>query len=81
MNDKKTINLKISQTPTMFSDFVNIAIRKDGCILLQFASSTPDMLIENVRTIMPKDTGINLLDTLSKLMDYYPSKQKLEPES
>jgi hypothetical protein len=73
--DDKTMKMQLSQTPTMFTDGMNIATRMDGSILLQFISGTPDRLIENCRTIITKDSAINLLDNLSKAIDHYPVKE------
>lgn len=63
-------------TPTAFTDGVNIACRKDGAVLLQFISSTPDAIIENFRTIMTKDGVIELIKDLADSLDYYPVKKK-----
>lgn len=78
--EDKTMKIQLSQTPTMFTDGMNIATRMDGSILLQFISGTPDRLIENCRSIITKETAINLLDNLAKAIDHYPVKEIDKPK-
>jgi hypothetical protein len=73
--EEKTLKIQLSQTPTVFTDGINIATRMDGCILLQFISGTPDRLVENFRTIMTKEGATNLLDNLAKALDHFPIKE------
>ena len=65
--------LHLSNTPTAFTDGINIACRVDGCVLLQFISDTPAVAIENFRTIMNRDNAIQLIDNLAKSLNYYPT--------
>lgn len=64
--------LHLSNTPTAFTDGVNIACRVDGCVLLQFISETPAVAIENFRTMMNRDNAIQLIDNLAKSLNHYP---------
>lgn len=79
--EENTMKIQLSQTPTMFTDGMNIATRMDGSILLQFISGTPDRLIENCRTIITKESAVNLLDNLSKAIDHYPVKEQDIPKN
>jgi hypothetical protein len=65
--------LHLSNTPTAFTDGVNIACRVDGCVLLQFISETPAVAIENFRTMMNRDNAIQLIDNLAKSLNHYPT--------
>lgn len=65
--------MHVSNTPTAFTDNVNIACRIDGCVLLQFISDTPAIAFENFRTIMNKDNAIQLIDNLAKSLNHYPT--------
>jgi len=69
-------NIKYSNTPTAFTDGVNIACRVDGSLLLQFISQTPDVWIENFRTVMGKEEIIELINDLASAVDYYPVKKE-----
>lgn len=71
--------LHLSNTPTAFTDGVNIACRIDGCVLLQFISETPSVVIENFRTIMNKDNAIQLIDNLAKALSHYPTPDAASP--
>jgi hypothetical protein len=71
--------LHLSNTPTAFTDGVNIACRVDGCVLLQFISDTPAVAIENFRTIMNRDNAIQLIDNLAKSLNYYPTPVAASP--
>jgi hypothetical protein len=64
--------LHLSNTPTAFTDGINIACRIDGSVLLQFISDTPAVAIENFRTIMNRDNAIQLIDNLAKSLNHYP---------
>ncbi len=74
MTDKISNKITYSNTPTTFSDGVNIACRIDGSLLLQFISQTPDVWFENFRTVMGKDEIVEFIDDLASAIDYYPSK-------
>lgn len=65
-----------SNTPTSFTDRVNIGIATDGFVLMQFLSVIPDLIIENHRTILKPDVANNLIDILCKLTGYYPRKPR-----
>ncbi|WP_027360576.1 hypothetical protein [Desulforegula conservatrix] len=67
-------NIKYSNIPTAFTDGVNIACRVDGSLLLQFISQTPDVWLENFRTVMGKEEIIELINDLASAIDYYPVK-------
>lgn len=71
--------LHLSNTPTAFTDGVNIACRVDGCVLLQFISETPAVAIENFRTMMNRDNAIQLIDNLAKSLNHYPTPDKASP--
>jgi hypothetical protein len=71
--------LHLSNTPTSFTDGINIACRIDGCVLLQFISDTPAVAIENFRTIMNRDNAIQLIDNLAKSLKYYPTADAPTP--
>ena len=71
--------LHLSNTPTAFTDGVNIACRVDGCVLLQFISETPAVAIENFRTIMNRDNAIQLIDNLAKSLNHYPAPEAASP--
>jgi hypothetical protein len=71
--------LHLSNTPTAFTDGINIACRIDGCVLLQFISDTPSVAIENFRTIMNRDNAIQLIDNLAKSLNYYPTSDATPP--
>ncbi len=73
-NKKKEKEIKYIQYPTSISDIVKIAPRKDGTILLQFLSETPDFLFENHRTLIMQDIAIQLVDLLSDATNYHPEK-------
>lgn len=68
-----------SQTITAFSDIAQIATRNDDMVFMQFFSDTPETIIENFRTMMPKNYAIKFIDILAKSLDYYPTK-KVNPE-
>jgi hypothetical protein len=71
--------LHVSNTPTAFTDGVNVACRIDGCVLLQFISDTPTIAFENFRTIMNKDNAIQLIDNLAKALNHYPTPDTPAP--
>jgi hypothetical protein len=71
--------LHLSNTPTAFTDGINIACRIDGCVLLQFISDTPAVAIENFRTIMNRDNAIQLIDNLAKSLNHYPTPNTAAP--
>ncbi len=73
--------LHLSNTPTAFTDGINIACRIDGCVLLQFISDTPAVAIENFRTIMNRDNAIQLIDNLAKSLNHYPTPDAAYPAS
>jgi hypothetical protein len=77
-NEKKQSKPKkqmiTSQTITAFSDIAQIAVRNDDMVFMQFFSDTPETIIENFRTMMPKKHAIKLIDILAVALDYYPSK-------
>jgi hypothetical protein len=76
MEEKLTLKLQVSQSPTMFTDAINIAKRVDGSIYMQAVSGTPDRIIENFRTMMTNEGATNFLDNLAKALDYYPVKKQ-----
>ena len=65
-----------SNTPTSYTDMVNIAISSDGFVLLRFFSAIPDLIIENHRTILKPDVAKSLIDMLCELTGYYPQKPR-----
>ena len=73
--------LHVSNTPTAFTDGVNIACRVDGCVLLQFISDTPAVAIENFRTIMNRDNAIQFIDNLAKSLNHYPTPDTAAPDA
>lgn len=75
MSAKITKKTQYNNQPTLFSDGVNIACRMDGGLLLAFISETPDMYIENFRTVMTKEDIIEFLDNLALATDHYPVKE------
>lgn len=78
MPDKK-MEMKYSNSPTVFSDIVNIGTRStDDVILIQFMSHLPDLLLENFRTMMTKEDAKNLVDNLTEMLNYYPVKKEVE---
>ena len=74
-SDKPALKIRLSDTPTIFTDGVNIACRMDGGILLQFISETPDIIIENFRTVMVKDEAIEFLNNLAIALEHYPTEK------
>ncbi len=84
MSNKTVNKVRLSDLPTMHTDGVNIGLRSDDTLLLQFLSDTPDGLIENVRTIMTKEAAISLLDSLANILGHFPVKaeqNETEPQS
>lgn len=65
-----------SQTPTSATDYVNVAGTKDGSVLMQFVSVTPEYIYENHRTLIANDIMNHLIDTLCDLKEYYPTKPR-----
>lgn len=63
-----------SQTITAFSDVVQVAVRNDDMVFMQFFSDTPETIIENFRTMMPKKHAIKFIDILAQSLDHYPIK-------
>ena len=78
-NKPVTKMMHVSNTPTAFTDGVNIACRIDGCVLLQFISDTPAIAFENFRTIMNRDNAIQLIDNLAKSLNHYPTPDAASP--
>ena len=78
-NEKKQSKLNkqiiTSQTITAFSDVAQIAVRNDDIVFMQFFSDTPETIIENFRTMMPKNHAIKFIDILARSLDYYPVKE------
>ena len=71
--DMKTIER--SHLPTSFTDFINIAVKQDGIVMLRTASITPEkIVIENHRTVMQVEVAKDLAKNLCQSLDYYPSK-------
>jgi len=79
MTEKSAHKTILSNLPTMHTDGVNIACRIDGCILLQLVSDTPDGLIENIRTVMTRDSALELINNLAISLDYFPVKELPKP--
>jgi hypothetical protein len=63
-----------ANSPTSYTDGFNLAVDKDGMVLMQFVSVTPDAVIENHRTIMSKTKVTKLIDSLCSIVDHYPKK-------
>lgn len=73
--------IRVNAAPTSYSDRVSIATRTDGQVFLQFIFEMPDAsYMENFRTMIGKDTAVNLIDILSKATGHYPSKPS-EPKA
>jgi len=73
---KDKSELMYSNTPTSYTDRVNIAISTDGFVLMRFLSVVPDLIIENHRTILKPDVAKRLIDILCKFTGYYPRKPR-----
>jgi hypothetical protein len=65
-----------STAATAFTDNIKVAVRMDGIVFLQFVSETPDITVENFRTMMTKDSIKAFIDVLVKATDHYPVKPK-----
>lgn len=79
MNNEKKLSkpnkqIITSQAVTAFSDVAQIAVRNDDMVFMQFFSDTPETIIENFRTMMPKNHVIKFIDILAQALDYYPAK-------
>ncbi len=75
-NDKQGPEFIPSQTPTSATDFVNVAGSKDGSVLMQFVSVTPDFIYENHRTVVNEDFVNDFIDILCSAREYYPKKPR-----
>ncbi len=65
-----------SNTPTSYTDMVNIGVASDGFVLMRFLSIIPDLIVENHRTMLKSDVAKSLIDTLCKTTGYYPRKPR-----
>ena len=65
-----------SNTPTSSTDMINIAVSKNGAILMQLLSFIPEAVIENHRTMLNPAYVEELIDELCDAADYYPKKPK-----
>jgi len=65
-----------SNTPTSYTDMVNIGVASDGFVLMRFLSVIPDLIIENHRTILKPDVAKSLINILCKSIGYYPRKPR-----
>lgn len=68
-----------SNTPTSFTDSINMALSADGFVLLRFLSVLPDLIIENHRTMLKPDAAKALIDMLCKTTGHYPQKPRKKP--
>lgn len=75
-NIKQEPELIPSQTPTSATDYVNIAGSKDGSVLMQFLSVTPEYIYENHRTVINEHFVNELIDILCSVREYYPKKPR-----
>lgn len=75
MAAKKEVDIVFSNTPTMYTDAVNVATRSDNIVLLRFYSYLPEKAFENFRTTMTKDDAKVLLEDLAQMLDHYPVKK------
>lgn len=84
MAEKDTVNLpppvKITHNPsvpTVFSDTVNVAIRRDGMVLLQFGTLLPqdDQRVEAARVVITQE-HLERLKALLQRLSPPPEPQK-----
>lgn len=63
--------------PTIWVDTANILVREDPAVaMIRFYTTTPEALIEACRIQTPSSHLRNLIKTMAKALDYYPSKDE-----
>jgi len=76
-----TIQTQRLNSPTTWTDIVQIATRADGSLLMTLISSLPDHQgIENHRTVVGSETVQSLIDLLCQSTGYYPKKPRKKKE-
>lgn len=60
--------------PTLWVDSFRVGVRKDKIVSINFYAAQPEGQFEQVRVISGEEPLKNLIKTLCKSMDYYPTK-------
>jgi hypothetical protein len=63
-----------SNTPTSSTDIINIAVSKNGAVLMQLLSLIPEAIVENHRTVLSPAYVEEFIDELCDATNYYPKK-------
>ena len=66
---------------TLFIDKFFLMRRTDGMILIRGIQEVPGLEIEGMRFIITENHARSFLDTLAKLIDYYPERAPVKPAS
>ncbi len=69
MSDKKHKKVKMIDSPTSFTDGINIGCRSDGMVFMQFYTDGPEATVESHRTMMTRACAENLAKSLKKALD------------
>ena len=73
----ETVEHILSNSPTSFTDTIEISIRKDKSVLFRLLSFLPeDVVIENHRTIIRNENVVELINDLCEKTGYFPDKRK-----
>jgi hypothetical protein len=80
MPERKQINPKEfitnSSLPTLSIDGMSIATSKDNNHFIQFLTSTPLGILEQVRIVVDQKSMKGFIDSLTEHTGYYPTKAK-----
>ncbi len=60
--------------PTLWVDAFRVGVRKDRVVSINFYAAQPEGQFEQVRVVSGEEALKNLIKTLCKSMDYYPTK-------
>lgn len=79
METKKEIKQEHSvilrpDVPTIFSEQLRVAHRKDGMFLLSWLQSVPETFIEQARILVTKEHIKLIINSLCETANYYPEK-------
>jgi hypothetical protein len=77
ISEKKELNvINNTSLPNNIIDNVSFSRRQDGLCLLRFYTNLPEGRFEQFRAFFQEQNLKEILDLLSKMLDYYPEKKK-----
>ena len=60
--------------PSLWVDAFRVGTRDDGIVSVNFYAAQPEGQLEQARIVSASEPLKNLINTLCKAMDYYPTK-------